>query len=62
MKLHGPVGKDGMPNSLKVLDAARPELAEEALRVVSQWSFHPAMCEYQPATQEMDLDVTFKGW
>lgn len=62
VKLHGRVGKDGKPNSLKVLDAARPELAAEALRVVSQWSFHPAMCEYQPATREMDFEVTFKGW
>jgi len=62
VKVHGRVGKDGKPSALKVLDAARPDLAEEALRIVSQWSFHPAMCEYQPANQEMDFEVTFKGW
>jgi TonB family protein len=62
VKVHGRVDKDGKPTALKVLDAARPELAEEALRVVSKWSFHPAMCEYQPATQEMDFEVRFKGW
>jgi Gram-negative bacterial TonB protein C-terminal len=63
VKLHGRIGKDGKPTALKVLDAAaRADLAEEALRVVSGWSFHPAMCEYQPATQEMDFEVRFKGW
>ena len=61
VRLHGRVGKDGKPTALKVLDAVRPDLAEEAFRVVTKWSFHPAMCEYQPATQEMDFEVTFKG-
>ncbi len=62
VRLHGRVGKDGKPIALKVLDTVRPDLAEEALRVVSGWTFHPAMCEYQPATQEMDFEVRFKGW
>ncbi|MGA2273329.1 MAG: energy transducer TonB [Bryobacteraceae bacterium] len=62
VRLHGRVGKDGKTNSLQVLDAARPDLAEEALRIVSGWTYHPAMCEYQPATQEMDFEVRFKGW
>jgi len=30
--------------------------------VVSVWTFHSAMCVYEPATQEMDFEVTFKGW
>jgi hypothetical protein len=62
VRLHGSVGKDGKPTALKVLSEVRPDLAEEALRVVSGWTFHPAMCEYQPATQEMDFEVRFKGW
>ena len=62
VRVHGRVGKDGKTNSLKVLDAVRPDLADEALRVVSGWTFHPAMCEYQPATQETDFEVRFKGW
>jgi hypothetical protein len=60
--VHGRVGKDGKPAALKALDTARLDLAEEAVRVVSKWTFHPAMCVYQPATQEMDFEVTFKGW
>ena len=62
VRLHGRVGKDGKPAALKVLDAPRPDLAEEALRVVSKWSYHPAMCVYDPANQEMDFEVVFKGW
>jgi len=62
VRVHGRVGKDGKPNGLRVLDAVRPDLGEEALRIVSAWTFHPAMCEYQPATQEMDFEVRFKGW
>jgi len=62
VRVHGRVGVDGKPAALKVLDVVRPDLAEEAVRVVSGWTFHPAMCEYQPSTQEMDFEVTFKGW
>jgi hypothetical protein len=62
VRVHGRIGKDGKTNSLKVLDAVRPELAEEALRLVSGWTFHSAMCEYQAATQETDFEVRFKGW
>ncbi len=62
VRVHGRVGKDGKPAALRALDTARPDLAEEAVRVVSKWTFHPAMCVYQPATQEMDFEVTFKGW
>jgi hypothetical protein len=62
VRVHGRVGKDGKPTALTVTDEVRPDLAEEALRVVSGWTFHPAMCEYQPATEEMDFEVTFKGW
>lgn len=62
IRLHGRIGKDGKPTALKVLDAARPDLAEEAVRIVSAWTFHPAMCVYDPATQENDFEITFKGW
>jgi hypothetical protein len=62
VRVHGRVGKDGKPAALRVLDTARPDLTEEALRIVAGWSFHPAMCEYQPANQEMDFEVRFKGW
>ena len=34
----------------------------EYICVISKWTFHPVMCVYQSATQEMDFDVTFKGY
>jgi hypothetical protein len=62
VRLHGRIGADGKPANLKPLDSARPDLVEEALRVVSLWTFHPPMCEYQPAPMETDFEVRFKGW
>jgi hypothetical protein len=62
VRVHGKIGKDGKPYGLKVLDPVRSDLAEEAVRVVSKWTYHPAMCEYQPATMETDFEVRFKGW
>jgi hypothetical protein len=62
VRVHGFVGKDGKPYGLKALDTARPDLAEEAVRIVSGWKYHPAMCEYDPATMETDFAIHFKGW
>ncbi len=62
VRVHGLIGKDGKPYALKALDTMRPDLAQEAVRVVSAWTYHPAMCEYDPATMETDFVVHFKGW
>ena len=63
VKVHGRVGKDGKPMSLKLLSlGVRQDLADEALTIVAKWTFHPAQCEYQASTQEMDFEVVFKGW
>ena len=63
VKLHGKVGKDGKPMSLKLLSlGVRQDLADEALKIVANWTFHPAQCDYQASTQEMDFEVVFRGW
>ena len=62
VRLHGFIGKDGKPYGLKVLDTFRSDLAKEAVRVVSNWTYHPAMCLYEPANMETDFVVHFKGW
>lgn len=62
VRVHGYVGKDGKPTGLKVLDTGRADLSAEALRILSGWTYHPAMCEYNPATMETDFVVNFKGW
>lgn len=62
IRVHGRVGKDGKPTALKAFDTARTDLAAEAVRIVSTWTYHPAKCEYEPATMETDFIVKFKGW
>lgn len=62
VRVHGRIGADGRPTALQVLGAPRADLAEEAVRVVAQWTFHPPMCEYQPVTMEADFEIRFKGW
>ena len=62
VRVHGRIGTDGKLAALRALDPARSDLADEAVRVVSQWTYHPAMCEYQPTTMETDFEVRFKGW
>jgi hypothetical protein len=62
VRVHGFVGKDGRPYSLKVLDNPRTDLSQEALKIVAQWAFEPAQCNYKPSTMETDFVVHFKGW
>jgi hypothetical protein len=60
--VHGFVDPSGHPINLKVLDATHRDLADEALRLVSTWTFRPAQCNYQPASQQRDFIVHFQGW
>jgi hypothetical protein len=60
--VHGFVGKDGRPTGLTVLDGTHRDLAEEAVKIVSAWTFHPAQCNYQPANDQRDFIVHFQGW
>jgi hypothetical protein len=62
VRVHGRIGTDGKIVALRALDPARSDLADEAVRVVQNWTYHPAMCEYQPTTMETDFEVRFKGW
>jgi TonB-like protein len=59
--VHGFVSKEGKPTGLKVLDATHQDLAEEAVSIVSGWTFRPAQCNYQPASQQRDFIVHFQG-
>jgi hypothetical protein len=60
--VHGFVDKTGHPMNLKVVDATHRDLADEALKLVPTWTFRPAQCNYQPATQTRDFVVHFQGW
>jgi hypothetical protein len=60
--VHGVVDKTGHAVNLKVLDATHRDLADEALKLVPSWTFRPAQCNYQPASQTRDFIVHFQGW
>ena len=60
--VHGRIGADGRPIELKALDTTHRELAGEAVKIVSGWTYKPAQCDYKPATQLSDFVVHFKGW
>lgn len=60
--VHGVIDKGGHTRDLRALDQIYPQLVEEALKLVSTWTFRPAQCDYQPASEERDFVVHFLGW
>ena len=60
--VHGRIDNTGHPVDLRAIDPTHAELAAEAVKVVSTWTYQPAQCEYKPATQMTDFLVQFKGW
>jgi hypothetical protein len=59
--IHAVIGFDGKPHDAVIENSDRPDLNDEALRVVQGWTFTPAMCNGQPNTQEANLIVRFQG-
>jgi len=44
-----------------ILNSERPDLDDEALALVKQWTFTPAMCDGNPRQTEVSGDVHFSG-
>jgi len=61
IRLQGLIGADGRVTGLKPLDTARPDLNEEAIKLVSTWTFQPATCEGQAIVWGSTFTVHFKG-
>lgn len=59
--LHGVIGIDGRVHNAVVESSDRPDLNEEATKIVQQWTFTPSMCNGQPNPQEANLVVKFTG-
>jgi len=59
--IRGIIGIDGKVHQAVVQSAERPDLAAEALNVVQQWLFTPAVCDGRPNTEETTLVVHFHG-
>jgi hypothetical protein len=59
--VRGIIGADGKIHDAVVQGSPRPDLNAEALNVISQWVFSPAMCNGRPNPSEASFLVTFHG-
>jgi hypothetical protein len=57
--VHGVIGKDGHVREASILPAGKPELEQQALRIVSEWVFSPASCDGRPTAVNANLVVHF---
>jgi hypothetical protein len=59
--VRGMIGQDGKVRNALVQSSARPDLNPEALSLVAQWVFLPAMCNGKPNSTEASFVVHFHG-
>jgi len=59
--IRGIIGRDGRVHQAVIQSSARADLGDEALALVQQWTFSPALCDGQPNTQEATFIVHFRG-
>ena len=59
--IRGIIGTDGKVQQTVVQNAERADLAAEALALVQQWVFAPAVCNGQPNWEEATFVVHFHG-
>jgi len=59
--IRGIIGRDGKVHQAVVQSAEREDLGTEALGIVQQWVFAPAVCNGQPNDQEVTFIVHFHG-
>lgn len=59
--IRGIIGSDGRIHQALVQSGARPDLGAEALALVQQWVFAPAVCDGKPNEQEETFIIHFHG-
>lgn len=59
VKVQGNIGLDGRVHDAAVLSDGRSELEQQAIQIVSQWIFSPAMCDGKPVPANASLVVHF---
>jgi len=59
--VRGMIYPDGRIHDAVVQSSERPELNAEALDIIHQWMFTPAMCDAQPAISEASFTLRFQG-
>ena len=61
IRLSGYIDTNGRVNGLKPLETSRPDLNDEAVRLVSSWTYAPAQCGGKPVVWQAIFTVHFKG-
>jgi TonB family protein len=61
IRLQGLIGANGQVSNLKPLESSHPDLNEEAVKLVSTWTFQPATCDGRPVIWGSTFTVHFKG-
>jgi TonB family protein len=59
--VRGMVGVDGKIHDPVVQASDRADLNAEALQIVGQWEFTPAMCNGLANTMQVDIVLHFRG-
>lgn len=59
VQVHGDIGEDGHVRHATVLSAGRPDLEQQAVQIVSQWIFSPAVCNGKPVPVSGDFVIHF---
>jgi hypothetical protein len=57
--VHGVIGPDGHVYEAAVLPNGRPELEQQAVKIVSGWTFSPGLCDGKPIPVDAHLVVHF---
>lgn len=58
--LRGIIGKDGKVHDAMVQRSERPDLNTQALGIIRQWTFSPAMCDGEPNQTEATFVLHFR--
>lgn len=61
IRLYGHIDQNGNVGGLKPIENTYPNLNEEAIRIVSQWTYAPAQCGGKPAWWQTTFTVHFRG-
>ena len=61
IQLQGLVGANGHTSFLRALDNQYPDLNQQAIRIVSAWTFTPPTCDGKPSAWYTKFTVEFKG-
>ncbi|MGA7382992.1 MAG: TonB family protein [Terriglobales bacterium] len=59
--VRGMIYPDGKIHDAVIQSSERPELNAEALDIIHQWTFTPALCDEQPAISEASFALRFQG-